>query len=110
MNHRSCIIGSLSSARLPHMVVTLSNFSSSAAKRYIEHSFQTFYLYDVDNLIKYGNVFTMIFFGRRVTVSLGIQGNDFVLGGKSVVFNAEDAYTVSIIYECSKSYKLSFLR
>ncbi|KAK0193812.1 lanosterol 14-alpha-demethylase [Armillaria mellea] len=41
---------------------------------------------------KYGNVFTFILFGRRVTVALGAQGNDFVLGGKSIVFNAEDAY------------------
>ncbi|KAF9560504.1 lanosterol 14-alpha-demethylase [Agrocybe pediades] len=42
---------------------------------------------------KYGNVFTFILFGRRVTVALGPKGNNFILGGKSVVFNAEDAYT-----------------
>jgi sterol 14-demethylase len=42
---------------------------------------------------KYGDVFTFILFGRRVTVALGAKGNNFVLGGKSVVFSAEDAYT-----------------
>ncbi|KAF9448648.1 lanosterol 14-alpha-demethylase [Macrolepiota fuliginosa MF-IS2] len=42
---------------------------------------------------KYGDVFTFILFGRRVTVTLGSKGNNFVLGGKSLVFNAEDAYT-----------------
>ncbi|PFH53045.1 hypothetical protein AMATHDRAFT_38961 [Amanita thiersii Skay4041] len=42
---------------------------------------------------KYGDVFTFILFGRRVTVALGSKGNNFVLGGKSTVLNAEDAYT-----------------
>ncbi|KAK0469342.1 lanosterol 14-alpha-demethylase [Desarmillaria tabescens] len=41
---------------------------------------------------KYGDVFTFILLGRRVTVALGAKGNNFVLGGKSTVFNAEDAY------------------
>lgn len=43
---------------------------------------------------QYGDVFTFILFGRRVTVALGAKGNNFVLGGKSTVLNAEDAYTV----------------
>ena len=110
MSHLSYSIGSLSSVLLSHMVVTLSIFSPSVAKRYIQHLSKTFYLHDDDNIIKYGDVFTFILLGRRITVSLGTQGNDFVLGGKSVVLNAEDAYTVSIIYEYSKSYKLSFPR
>ncbi|EKM78073.1 hypothetical protein AGABI1DRAFT_114898 [Agaricus bisporus var. burnettii JB137-S8] len=42
---------------------------------------------------KYGDVFTFVLFGRRVTVALGSKGNNFILGGKSIVFNAEDAYT-----------------
>ncbi|KAK1218092.1 Lanosterol 14-alpha-demethylase [Marasmius sp. AFHP31] len=42
---------------------------------------------------KYGNVFTFVLFGRRVTVALGAQGNNFILGGKSTVFGAEEAYT-----------------
>ncbi|KAG7089429.1 hypothetical protein E1B28_011115 [Marasmius oreades] len=42
---------------------------------------------------KYGNVFTFVLFGRRVTVALGAQGNNFVLGGKPTVFSAEEAYT-----------------
>ncbi|THV07282.1 lanosterol 14-alpha-demethylase [Dendrothele bispora CBS 962.96] len=42
---------------------------------------------------KYGDVFTFILLGRRVTVALGPKGNNFVLGGKSTVFGAEEAYT-----------------
>ncbi|RDB25752.1 Lanosterol 14-alpha demethylase [Hypsizygus marmoreus] len=42
---------------------------------------------------KYGEVFTFVMFGRRITVALGPRGNNFILGGKSIVFNAEDAYS-----------------
>ncbi|KAJ7077155.1 lanosterol 14-alpha-demethylase [Mycena belliarum] len=41
---------------------------------------------------KYGNVFTFILLGRRVTVALSAKGSNFVLGGKSTAFNAEGAY------------------
>jgi sterol 14alpha-demethylase len=46
------------------------------------------------SFIQYGNVFTFVLLGRRVTVALGSKGNNFILGGKSTVFNAEDAYKV----------------
>ncbi|KIJ66942.1 hypothetical protein HYDPIDRAFT_85574 [Hydnomerulius pinastri MD-312] len=42
---------------------------------------------------KYGDVFTFVLFGRKVTVALGAKGNNFILGGKSTAFSAEDAYT-----------------
>ncbi|OAX42180.1 cytochrome P450 [Rhizopogon vinicolor AM-OR11-026] len=42
---------------------------------------------------KYGDVFTFTLLGRQVTVALGAKGNNFVLGGKSDAFSAEDAYT-----------------
>ncbi|KAJ7126748.1 lanosterol 14-alpha-demethylase [Mycena epipterygia] len=41
---------------------------------------------------KYGNVFTFILLGRKVTVALSAKGSNFVLGGKSTAFNAEGAY------------------
>ena len=44
--------------------------------------------------IQYGDVFTFVLLGKQVTVALGPKGNNFILGGKSIVFNAEDAYTV----------------
>ena len=47
--------------------------------------------------IQYGDMFTFILLGRRVTVALGPKGNNFVLGGKSTVFNAEDAYKVLVL-------------
>ncbi|KAF8183368.1 lanosterol 14-alpha-demethylase [Pholiota molesta] len=46
-----------------------------------------------ENQKKYGDVFTFILLGRRMTVALGPKGNNFILGGKSTVFNTEDAYT-----------------
>ncbi|KAF7312456.1 Lanosterol 14-alpha-demethylase [Mycena indigotica] len=41
---------------------------------------------------KYGNVFTFVLLGRKVTVALTPKGNNFILGGKSIAFNAEEAY------------------
>ncbi|TFY80824.1 hypothetical protein EWM64_g3185 [Hericium alpestre] len=42
---------------------------------------------------KYGEVFTFILFGRKVTVALGPKGNNMILGGKVANLSAEDAYT-----------------
>ncbi|EIW79988.1 cytochrome P450 [Coniophora puteana RWD-64-598 SS2] len=42
---------------------------------------------------KYGDVFTFVLFGRKITVALGDKGNNFVLGGKHTSFSAKDAYT-----------------
>ena len=53
------------------------------------------------DLPQYGNVFTFVLFGRNVTVALSPQGNNFVLGGKGHVFNAEDAYTVRLDHALS---------
>ncbi|KLO06307.1 lanosterol 14-alpha-demethylase [Schizopora paradoxa] len=41
---------------------------------------------------KYGDVFTFILFGRRMTVALGPKGNNFVTGGKVTQVSAEEAY------------------
>lgn len=48
----------------------------------------------VKSCFQYGNVFTFVLLGRRVTVALSAKGNNFILGGKSTAFSAEDAYTV----------------
>ncbi|KAI0029351.1 lanosterol 14-alpha-demethylase [Vararia minispora EC-137] len=42
---------------------------------------------------KYGNVFTFVMLGRKMTVALGAKGNNFILGGKTANVSAEDAYT-----------------
>ena len=44
---------------------------------------------------QYGDVFTFILLGRRMTVALGPKGNNLSLGGKVSQVSAEDAYTVS---------------
>nr|BAK20185.1 cytochrome P450 [Postia placenta] len=57
---------------------------------------------------KHGNVFTFILLGRRVTVTLGPKGNDFVFGGKHTVVAAEEVYGPlttpvfgkDVVYDC----------
>ncbi|KAI9511821.1 cytochrome P450 [Russula earlei] len=57
---------------------------------------------------KYGDVFTFVLLGRKMTVALGSAGNNFVLGGKVANLSAEDAYThlttpvfgKDVVYDC----------
>ncbi|RMZ91597.1 hypothetical protein DV736_g1159, partial [Chaetothyriales sp. CBS 134916] len=60
------------------------------------------------NYEKYGDVFTFILLGRRVTVCVGTNGNEFVLNGKLKDVNAEEVYTAlttpvfgkDVVYDC----------
>ncbi|KAL8785608.1 MAG: hypothetical protein Q9213_003262 [Squamulea squamosa] len=45
-------------------------------------------------LSQYGDVFTFILLGRKVTVYLGPKGNQFILNGKLKDLNAEEIYSV----------------
>ena len=45
-------------------------------------------------MLKYGDVFTFILLGRKVTVYLGPKGNQFILNGKLKDVNAEEIYSV----------------
>lgn len=57
---------------------------------------------------QYGDCFTFILLGKKTTVFLGTQGNDFVLNGKLKDVNAEEIYTVlttpvfgkDVVYDC----------
>ncbi|CCA74606.1 related to sterol 14 alpha-demethylase [Serendipita indica DSM 11827] len=57
---------------------------------------------------QYGEVFTFVLLGRKVTVALGPKGNDMILGGKPNVVSAEAAYThlttpvfgKHVVYDC----------
>ena len=42
---------------------------------------------------KYGDVFTFVLFGRRVTVALGPKGSNLVFNGRLNQVSAEEAYT-----------------
>ncbi|KAK0657531.1 cytochrome P450 51 [Cercophora newfieldiana] len=61
-----------------------------------------------ENRKKYGDVFTFILLGKKTTVYLGTQGNDFILNGKIKDVNAEEIYTVlttpvfgsDVVYDC----------
>ncbi|KDN69988.1 putative cytochrome P450 51 [Colletotrichum sublineola] len=60
---------------------------------------------------KYGDVFTFVLFGRRMTVYLGVQGNEFILNGKLHDLNAEEIYSplttpvfgTDVVYDCPNS-------
>jgi len=60
---------------------------------------------------KYGDVFTFILLGRKVTVCLGTAGNEFILNGKLKDVNAEEVYTglttpvfgSDVVYDCPNS-------
>ena len=47
---------------------------------------------------EYGDVFTFVLLGRKMTVALGPAGNNFILGGKLANLSAEDAYTVCTLW------------
>ncbi|GKT42298.1 eburicol 14-alpha-demethylase [Colletotrichum spaethianum] len=56
----------------------------------------------------YGDIFTFVLLGKKTTVALGPQGNDFILNGKLKDVNAEEIYTVlttpvfgrDVVYDC----------
>ncbi|KAH7362723.1 cytochrome P450 CYP51F1 [Plectosphaerella cucumerina] len=60
------------------------------------------------NREKYGDIFTFLLLGRRITVYLGPKGNDFILNGKLRDVNAEKVYGVlttpvfgsDVVYDC----------
>nr|AIO08290.1 sterol 14 alpha-demethylase [Blumeria hordei] len=60
---------------------------------------------------KYGNIFTFILLGKKTTVYLGRQGNNFILNGKLRDVNAEEIYTVlttpvfgtDVVFDCPNS-------
>ncbi|KAI2624307.1 eburicol 14a-demethylase [Hypoxylon sp. NC1633] len=64
-----------------------------------------------ENRAKYGDIFTFILLGRKTTVYLGPQGNNFILNGKQREISAEEIYSVlttpvfgkDIIYDCPNS-------
>lgn len=59
-------------------------------------------------LFQYGDVFTFILLGRKITVYLGVKGNDFILNGKVQDVSAEEVYSPlttpvfgsDVIYDC----------
>ena len=61
--------------------------------------------------IQYGDVFTFILLGRKVTVRLGTKGNEFILNGKLKDVCAEDVYSplttpvfgTDVVYDCPNS-------
>ncbi|KAI1329620.1 cytochrome P450 [Xylariaceae sp. FL0255] len=65
----------------------------------------------VENRAKYGDIFTFILLGKKTTVYVGPNGNDFILNGKLKDVNAEEIYTVittpvfgkDVVYDCPNS-------
>lgn len=61
--------------------------------------------------LQYGDIFTFILLGKKTTVYLGRNGNEFILNGKVKDVNAEEIYTVlttpvfgkDVVYDCPNS-------
>lgn len=51
---------------------------------------------------QYGDLFSFILLGRKVTVALGPKGNNLSLGGKISQVSAEDAYTVCVTIHATR--------
>nr|AIF79454.1 CYP51A [Rhynchosporium commune] len=60
---------------------------------------------------QHGPIFTYILFGKKMTVYLGLEGNEFILNGRLQDVNAEDIYGPlttpvfgpNVIYDCPNS-------
>ena len=66
-------------------------FDCQAKVRYIRIEAHTEKL---TSQFKYGDIFTFVLLGRKVTVYLGSKGNQFILNGKLQDVNAEEIYSV----------------
>jgi hypothetical protein len=80
------------------MALIPSIFSSNVAKKCVSQKKIDFPTLLTGKKKKYGDVFTFVLFGRHMTVALGSKGNNFILGGKSTHFSAEEAYTVRVYF------------
>ncbi|KAF2744087.1 lanosterol 14-alpha-demethylase [Sporormia fimetaria CBS 119925] len=69
------------------------------------------YKFFFENRAKYGDVFTFILLGRKITVMLDTKGNNFILNGKLKDVNAEEIYSPlctpvfgkDVVYDCPNS-------
>ncbi|OQE46375.1 hypothetical protein PENCOP_c001G07774 [Penicillium coprophilum] len=60
---------------------------------------------------KYGDIFTFVLLGKKTTVYLGVEGNEFILNGKLKDVNAEEVYGKlttpvfgsDVVYDCPNS-------
>ncbi|KAJ5646660.1 hypothetical protein N7490_003032 [Penicillium lividum] len=60
---------------------------------------------------QYGDIFTFILLGKKITVYLGVEGNEFILNGKLKDVNAEEVYGKlttpvfgsDVVYDCPNS-------
>lgn len=63
------------------------------------------------NREKFGDVFTFVLLGKKMTVAVGPQGNDFILNGKFKDVSAEEIYSPlttpvfgkDVVYDCPNS-------
>lgn len=60
---------------------------------------------------QFGNIFTFVLLGKKTTVYVGPEGNEFILNGKHKDVNAEEIYGVlttpvfgkDVVYDCPNS-------
>jgi hypothetical protein len=75
---------------------TLWHFSTVAERRLVATNPEQLSATLTPFLVQYGNVFTFVLLGRRMTVALGPKGSNLILGGRLSEVSAEAAYTVCV--------------
>ena len=73
------------------MARTLSSSSQRVRQRYVK-SIRLLGEALLNFESQYGDIFTFILLGRKITVYLGAKGNDFILNGKHRDMNAEGMF------------------
>lgn len=61
--------------------------------------------------LQFGDIFTFVLLGKKTTVYVGPNGNEFILNGKQKDVNAEEIYGVlttpvfgkDVVYDCPNS-------
>jgi cytochrome P450 len=88
-----------SSLRLVRRYVYFVNHTSDSIKT---HTYKC---------LQHGDIFTFILLGKKTTVYLGVEGNEFILNGKLKDVNAEEVYGKlttpvfgsDVVYDCPNS-------
>ncbi|KAJ2779203.1 Lanosterol 14-alpha-demethylase [Coemansia javaensis] len=105
---QSPVVGGVATALLlVSFVVTWAHFEQKLSHNPSEPPFIRYYVPFIGSMIEFGvnpiefirkhqrrhgNFFTFLMFGRRMTVCVDIDGNDFVFNAKHSCVTAEDAY------------------
>ena len=109
MSPQWCFIGSLSWEAPLNMGWIRTSSSSRVGRRYVPYTRSA--RLQLLTLPQYGDIYTFILLGKKTTVYLGVEGNEFILNGKLKDVNAEEVYGKlttpifgsGVVYDCPNS-------